>query len=219
MDDAEDLDALLPAEGELTSAEHVPAEPAHPDLQIPLPGSVLSAVSLRVGPDADFVELLLRLRTAGADVVSVNSFPATRGEPGVDRVMDVEFRDLDGESAAAAVRGAPGVVVRRAPADPGPDLRQAGDHHRRRGAGRPGEPGCGHRVRPPQPPGRAHLRGHHRARGREEHRLHRPRRRGPATRPHPRARRVDHGRRHHPGGARAPGDRHPGRSRSTWSGR
>jgi energy-converting hydrogenase B subunit Q len=120
MDDTEDLDALLPPESELASAEHVPAEPAHPDLQIPLPGSVLSAVSLRVGPDADFVELLLRLRTAGADVVSVNSFPATRGEPGVDRVMDVEFRDLDGESAAAAVRDAPGVSS----AEPRPTLGQ-----------------------------------------------------------------------------------------------
>ena len=111
MADVDDLDALPPTEGEFAPGEHVPAEPAHPDLQIPLPGRMLSAVSLRVGPDADFVELLVRLRNAGADVVSVNSFPATRGEPGVDRVMDVEFRDLDGESAAAAVRDAPGVAV------------------------------------------------------------------------------------------------------------
>jgi energy-converting hydrogenase B subunit Q len=120
MADVEDLDSLPPTEGEFAPGEHVPIEPAHPDLQIPLPGRVLSAVSLRVGPDADFVELLVRLRNAGADVVSVNSFPATRGEPGVDRVMDVEFRDLDGGAAAAAVRDAPGVVV----AEPRPTLGQ-----------------------------------------------------------------------------------------------
>jgi energy-converting hydrogenase B subunit Q len=120
MDDAGDVDALPPVEGEFAPGEHDPVEPAHPDLQIPLPGSVLSAVSLRVGPDADFVELLVRLRNAGADVVSVNSFPATRGEAGVDRVLDVEFRDLDGEAAAASVRDAVGV----ASAEPRPTLGQ-----------------------------------------------------------------------------------------------
>jgi energy-converting hydrogenase B subunit Q len=107
--DPEDVDALPPLESELEPGSQ--PDPALPDLQIPAPGHVLSAVSLRVGPDADFVDLLVRLRDAGADVVSVNSFPATRGEPGVDRVLDVEFRDLDGESAAASVRDAPGVVV------------------------------------------------------------------------------------------------------------
>ncbi|MFN8519507.1 MAG: DUF5612 domain-containing protein [Chloroflexota bacterium] len=107
--DPEDVDALPPTEGELEPGE-APA-PQLPDHQIPEPGRTLSAVTIRVGPTADFVDLLVRLREAGADVVSVNSFPATRGEADVDRVLDVEFRDLDGETAAAAVRAAPGVVV------------------------------------------------------------------------------------------------------------
>jgi energy-converting hydrogenase B subunit Q len=107
--DPEDVDALPPTESELEPGE-APA-PQLPDHQIPEPGRTLSAVTIRVGPTADFVDLLVRLREAGADVVSVNSFPATRGEADVDRVLDVEFRDLDGETAAAAVRAAPGVVV------------------------------------------------------------------------------------------------------------
>jgi len=107
--DPEDVDALPPTESELEPGE-APA-PQLPDHQIPEPGRTLSAVTIRVGPTADFVDLLVRLRKAGADVVSVNSFPATRGEADVDRVLDVEFRDLDGETAAAAVRAAPGVVV------------------------------------------------------------------------------------------------------------
>lgn len=107
--DEEDLDALPPVESELEPGD-TPA-PQLPDLQIPEPGRTLSAVTIRVGPTADFVDLLVRLREAGADVVSVNSFPATRGESDVDRVLDVEFRDLDGATAAAAVRTARGVVV------------------------------------------------------------------------------------------------------------
>ncbi len=114
-----DVDALPPVESELEPGED-PHGSELPDLQIPAPGRTLSAVSVRVSPEADFVELLVRLRQAGADVVSVNSFPATRGEPGVDRVLDVEFRDLDGETAASTVRQTPGVVV----AEPRPTLGQ-----------------------------------------------------------------------------------------------
>lgn len=108
-DETEDLDALPPVESELGPGDE--PGPQLPDLQIPEPGRTLSAVTIRVGPTADFVDILVRLRDAGADVVSVNSFPATRGEADVDRVLDVEFRDLDGETAAAAVRDALGVVA------------------------------------------------------------------------------------------------------------
>ncbi|MBA2488330.1 MAG: DUF5612 domain-containing protein [Chloroflexi bacterium] len=38
-------------------------------------------------------------------------FPATRGEPEVQRVIDIEFRDLDGASAVAALEALPGVAV------------------------------------------------------------------------------------------------------------
>lgn len=108
-DESVDLDALPPIDSELEPGDT--PDPQLPDLQIPEPGRTLSAVTMRVGPTADFVDLLVRLRDAGADVVSVNSFPATRGEANVDRVLDVEFRDLDGETAAAAVRDARGVAV------------------------------------------------------------------------------------------------------------
>jgi energy-converting hydrogenase B subunit Q len=111
-DDTEDVDALPAVESEVEPGEE--HDPPLPDLQIPEPGRTLSAVTIRVGPDADFVDLLVRLRDAGADVVSVNSFPATRGEADVDRVLDVEFRDLDGPVAAAAVRAARGVVAAEA---------------------------------------------------------------------------------------------------------
>lgn len=51
----------------------------------------------------------MRLRAAGAEVVTVNSFPATKGEPGVTRVFDIELRDLDASLAADIARGVPGV--------------------------------------------------------------------------------------------------------------
>ena len=44
---------------------------------------MLSAISVRTTGDADLVEILLRLREAGAEVVTINTFPATKkGEPG-----------------------------------------------------------------------------------------------------------------------------------------
>ena len=49
-----------------------------PDLSIPSAGSVLTAIEVRATDDADLTELLLRLREAGADVVTINSFPATK---------------------------------------------------------------------------------------------------------------------------------------------
>jgi energy-converting hydrogenase B subunit Q len=82
-----------------------------PDFQIPEPGHVLSAISVRATAHADLVEILVRLRKRGAEVVAVNSFPATRGEPDVTRVFDIEFRDCSAEVAADAAAGVPGVTI------------------------------------------------------------------------------------------------------------
>jgi energy-converting hydrogenase B subunit Q len=85
-----------------------------PDLAIPEEGRTLAAVSVRTTSDADLVEILVRLREAGAEVITVNSFPATKGEPEVTRVFDVELRDLDAEEAAAIASGVPGVHLAEA---------------------------------------------------------------------------------------------------------
>ena len=68
--------------------------PVIPDLAIPGKGVTLAAISVRTTADADLVEILVRLRAAGAEVVTVNSFPATKGEPGVTRVFDIELREF-----------------------------------------------------------------------------------------------------------------------------
>jgi energy-converting hydrogenase B subunit Q len=80
-----------------------------PDLQIPEPGTVLGAVSVRVGPDADLVQLLTTLRAAGGEVVAINTF-LPRRERGVVRVFDFETRNLDGAAAAAVLGTLPGVL-------------------------------------------------------------------------------------------------------------
>jgi energy-converting hydrogenase B subunit Q len=79
-----------------------------PDLSIPERGHLLAAISVRATASADLVEILVRLREAGAEVVTINSFPATKGEPEVTRVFDIELRDLDaneGARIAATVSG------------------------------------------------------------------------------------------------------------------
>ena len=81
-----------------------------PDLQIPEPGAVLGAVSVRCRADADLVELVLRLREAGAEIVAINTFPATQGEPDVVRVFDFETRGLGSAEAAESLRDLPGVA-------------------------------------------------------------------------------------------------------------
>jgi energy-converting hydrogenase B subunit Q len=81
-----------------------------PDLQIPEPGAILGAVSVRCRADADLVELLLRLRERGGEIVAINTFPATQGEPDVVRVFDFETRNLDSAQAAEALRDLPGVA-------------------------------------------------------------------------------------------------------------
>lgn len=85
------------------------ADDPHADLAIPAAGHSVGAVSVRARPEADLVEILVRLRSAGAEVVSVNAFPATKGEPGVTRVFDIELRDLDADRAATIAAGVPGV--------------------------------------------------------------------------------------------------------------
>src|SRR5689334_18955536 len=82
-----------------------------PDFQIPEPGHTLSAISVRTTEDADLVEILVRLRSAGAEVVTVNSFPATKGEPNESRVFDIELRDVSPELAARIAADVPGVTV------------------------------------------------------------------------------------------------------------
>jgi energy-converting hydrogenase B subunit Q len=92
----------------------LPSATGLPDLAIPEIGHTLAAVSVRTTREADLVEILVRLREAGAEVVTVNSFPATKGEPGVTRVFDIEIRDLDAQEAARIASGVPGVHLAEA---------------------------------------------------------------------------------------------------------
>lgn len=87
-----------------------------PDLSIPSSGSLLSAIEVRATDDADLTEVLVRLREAGADVVTINSFPATKkGEQqDVTRVFDIELRDLGPVEAVEAALSVPGVSSARA---------------------------------------------------------------------------------------------------------
>ena len=75
-----------------------------PDLAIPGGGHVLSAIEVRTTDDADLTEILVRLREAGAEVVTINSFPATKQGEGheVTRVFDIELRDLPPMEATEA---------------------------------------------------------------------------------------------------------------------
>jgi energy-converting hydrogenase B subunit Q len=92
----------------------VPGQPPPPgelpDLQLPEKGQKLGAVSVRVTADVDLVELITTLRDRGAEIVAINTFPATRGEPDVVRVFDFETRGLDSVQAAEVVRDVPGVA-------------------------------------------------------------------------------------------------------------
>ena len=82
----------------------------HPDLQLPGPGAELGAVSVRVDATADLVQLIETLRETGAEIVAINTFPATRGEPEVVRVFDFELRGVDSARAADRLRTLRGVV-------------------------------------------------------------------------------------------------------------
>jgi len=82
-----------------------------PDLSIPGGGRMLTAIELRTTDAADLVEILVRLREAGADVVTINSFPATKKgeEDDITRVFDIELRDLDATEATRIAESVPGV--------------------------------------------------------------------------------------------------------------
>ena len=82
-----------------------------PDLSIPSSGSVLTAIELRTTDEADLTEILVRLREAGADVVTINSFPATiKGEEDeITRVFDIELRDLGPVEATKVAETVAGV--------------------------------------------------------------------------------------------------------------
>jgi len=81
-----------------------------PDLQLPERGTALGAISIRASDDLDLAELITTLRDAGAEIVAINTFPATRGEPDVVRVFDIETRNFDSAAAATLVQGIRGVV-------------------------------------------------------------------------------------------------------------
>lgn len=70
---------------------------------------IVGTVSVRVDGQADLLDLLERVRRAGAEIGAVNTFPATRGEPDVRGVIDIETLGLSAEDAATALRDAPGV--------------------------------------------------------------------------------------------------------------
>lgn len=92
-------------------------DPQLPDLSIPSERNVLAALEIRTTDEADLVEILVRLRQAGAEVVTINSFPATKpNEPDITRVFDIELRDLDPAEACGIAESVAG--VRRARARP-----------------------------------------------------------------------------------------------------
>jgi energy-converting hydrogenase B subunit Q len=82
-----------------------------PDLSIPSGGTVLTAIELRTTDAADLTEILVRLREAGADVVTINSFPATKKgeEDEITRVFDIELRELGPVEATEVAETVPGV--------------------------------------------------------------------------------------------------------------
>src|ERR1700741_643130 len=81
-----------------------------PDLQLPERGTALGAISSRASGGLDLAELITTLRDAGAEIVAINTFPATRGEPDVVRVFDIETRNFDSAAAAKVALGIRGVV-------------------------------------------------------------------------------------------------------------
>src|SRR5262245_8093052 len=81
-----------------------------PDLQLPERGTALGAISIRASDSLDLAELIVTLRDAGAEIVAINTFPATRGEPDVVRVFDIETRSFDSAAAVELVQKLRGVV-------------------------------------------------------------------------------------------------------------
>jgi energy-converting hydrogenase B subunit Q len=87
------------------------AESGLPDLLLPEAGRLAARLSVRVGPGTALLDVLTALKQIGADITSVTVFRATKHEPGVERVFDVELRDVAADAAAASVEGVAGVVV------------------------------------------------------------------------------------------------------------
>src|SRR6476661_8867266 len=81
-----------------------------PDLQLPERGTALGAISIRASDELDLAELITTLRDAGAEIVAINTFPATLGEPTVAKVFDIETRNFDSAAAARLLRAIKGVV-------------------------------------------------------------------------------------------------------------
>lgn len=71
----------------------------------------IAAVSVRVRPGAELLDLLVALKAHHAEIRAVNTFPATRGEPDVAHVYDIELADLAASEAASLLRAVPGVVA------------------------------------------------------------------------------------------------------------
>ena len=69
----------------------------------------VAAVSIRIGDEADLVDILGRLQQGGVTIESVTRFPATRGERDVSAVIDVEVSGLAVDASLELVREAPGV--------------------------------------------------------------------------------------------------------------
>jgi energy-converting hydrogenase B subunit Q len=95
------------------STSHRDRQIERPDLAIPDGERIFTAIELRTTDDADLVEILLRLREAGAEIVTINTFPATKKGEGEDitRVFDIELRDLDSVDATRIAESVPGVRV------------------------------------------------------------------------------------------------------------
>ena len=70
----------------------------------------MGAISVRVREEADLVALLTALRDMGGDIVAINTFPATKGEPDVARVFDFEVRNVEPAAAATRLAEMPGVA-------------------------------------------------------------------------------------------------------------
>jgi energy-converting hydrogenase B subunit Q len=70
----------------------------------------VGALSVRVRPGTRLVVLLEALESIGGIVNGATVFPATKGEPGIDRVIDIEVSGIGSEVAATRLREVEGVA-------------------------------------------------------------------------------------------------------------
>jgi energy-converting hydrogenase B subunit Q len=71
----------------------------------------VGALSVRVLPGTRLVALLEALEAIGGVVNAATVFPATKGEPDIDRVIDIEVSAITIEVAAAHLRSVAGVAA------------------------------------------------------------------------------------------------------------